>query len=93
MIKDIYILHVDGDIAFYRHDEKPDYGFAPQDKFVEFINNIRETYPDYRIRCIRNEGLRDWLRQRKSEVLPSQPNISKSRNVLCYFYKNTIHQK
>ena len=63
MIKDIYILHVDGQLAFYRHSKKyPSYGFAPQDKFIDFIKSLREDYPDYRLRCIRNKGIEDWLR-------------------------------
>lgn len=65
MTKDIYILHVDGQIAFYKHSKKcPSYGFAPQEKFVDLINCLREDYPDYRLRCIKNEGIENWLRKK-----------------------------
>ena len=62
MIKDIYILHVDGRLAFYRHSKKcPSYGFAPADKFIDFVKGLREDYPDYRLRCVQNKGLENWL--------------------------------
>lgn len=65
MIKDIYILHVDGQLAFYHPSKKnPSYGFAPQDKFIDFIKGLREDYPDYKLRCITNKGLEDWLSAR-----------------------------
>lgn len=65
MIKDIYILHVAGQIAFYKHSNKnPMYGFAPQDKFIDLIQSLRDEYPEYRLRCISNKGLEDWLYSR-----------------------------
>ena len=65
MIKEIYILHVDGQLAFYHHSKKyPSYGFAPADKFIDFVKSLREDYPNYRLRCIKNQGLEDWLKQR-----------------------------
>lgn len=63
MIKEIYILHVDGQLAFYHHSKKyPGYGFAPADKFIDFVKSLREDYPDYKLRCIQNKGIEDWLR-------------------------------
>jgi hypothetical protein len=65
MIKDIYILHVAGRLAFYLHSKTcPSYGFAPQEKFIDFIKGLREDYPDHRLRCIRNKGIEDWLEKR-----------------------------
>lgn len=63
MIKEIYILHVDEQLAFYHHSKKyPSYGFAPADKFIDFVKGLREDYPDYKLRCIQNKGIEDWLR-------------------------------
>jgi len=69
-IKDIYILHVDNNIAFYKHSRKcPAYGYAPQEKFIDFVKSIRETYPDYRLRCIRNVGIENWLRAKINQPI------------------------
>lgn len=67
MIKDIYILHVDGQLAFYHHSKtNPSYGFAPQDEFINFVKSLREDYPEHRLRCIKNEGIENYLRKKLS---------------------------
>lgn len=69
MIKDIYIMHIDGEIAFYIHSKKcPSYGSVPSDKFIDLIQGLREEYPDYRMRCIQNKGLEDYLRKKLSTI-------------------------
>ena len=65
MVKDIYLMHIDGEIAFYIPSKRyPSYGSVPQDKFIELIECLREDYPDHRMRCIRNEGLESHLREK-----------------------------
>jgi len=65
MIKEIYILHVGGQLAFYHPSKKnPSYGFAPADKFIDFVKGLKEDYPDFRFRCIQNKGIEDWLEKR-----------------------------
>ena len=80
MIKDIYILHVDGQLAYYRHSKKcPSYGFAPQNKFIDFVKGLREDYPDYRLRCIKNEGIENYLRKKLLFDKQIISNVKKSR--------------
>jgi hypothetical protein len=69
MIKDIYLMHIDGEIAFYIPSKRcPSYGSIPQDKFIELIEGLREEYPDHRLRCIRNEGLEEHLKNKLSKI-------------------------
>lgn len=69
MIKDIYLMHLDGEIAFYIPSKKcPSYGTVLQDKFIELIEGLREEYPDHRLRCIRNEGLEKHLKNKLSKI-------------------------
>ena len=69
MIKDIYLMHIDGEIAFYIPSKRcPSYGSIPQDKFIELIECLREEYPDHRLRCIRNEGLEEYLKNKLSKI-------------------------
>lgn len=65
MIKDIYILHIDGEIAFYIPSKKcPSYGSVPSDKFIDLIKGLHDEYPDHRLRCVKNEGLENHLRKK-----------------------------
>lgn len=69
MIKDIYLMHLDGEIAFYIPSKRcPSYGSISQDKFIELIEGLREEYPDHRLRCIRNEGLEEHLKNKLSKI-------------------------
>jgi hypothetical protein len=69
MVKDIYLMHIDGEIAFYIPSKRcPSYGSVPQDKFIELIEGLREEYPEHRMRCIRNEGLESHLREKLKKI-------------------------
>ena len=30
--------------------------YVPQDKFIDFVDSLREDYSEYRLRCIDNQG-------------------------------------
>ena len=62
-IKDIYLVHVDGNIGAYRHGKCPMISYAPQDKFVDFVEGLKEDYPNYRLRCVHNLGIENKVRQ------------------------------
>ncbi len=63
-MKDIYIVFVDGEVASYLPGKYPQYSHAPREKFIDFVKGLRETYPEYRLRCVRNEGIEEWIRER-----------------------------
>lgn len=63
-VKDIYFVHVDGNIGAYRQGRCPMISYAPQDKFIDFVKSIREDYPEYRLRCVKNKGIEDKVRKR-----------------------------
>lgn len=63
-VKDIYLVHVDGHIGAYRHGKCPNISYAPQDKFIDFVESLREDYPEYRLRCVNNQGIENKVRQR-----------------------------
>lgn len=56
-IKDIYLVHLsNGLIGAYRPGLCPTITYAPQDKFIDFVDSLREDYSEYRLRCIDNQG-------------------------------------
>ncbi len=64
-MKHIYILHVDDKIAaFYPHKDNPTCEFAGNETFIEFIVKLRQQHPDSQMRCIRNEGIEEFIRQK-----------------------------
>lgn len=63
-VKDIYLVHVDGHIGAYRQGRCPMISYAPQDKFIDFVEGLREDYPEYRLRCVNNYGIENKVRQR-----------------------------
>lgn len=76
-LKEIYIVHVDGlPAAFGCVQGNPHhfYSFCPKDKFVDWIQGIKEDFPDYNIRCVKNDGIVEWLKERKQTL----QNINKN---------------
>ena len=70
-LKEIYIVHVDGRAAAFgcvQGNPHHFYSFCPKDKFADWIQGIAEDYPEFKIRCVRNEGIEEWLRKRKNVV-------------------------
>lgn len=69
MIKDIYIMHVDGEIAFYIPNKRcPSYGSVPQENFIDLIQGLKEEYPEHRLRCIKNKGLEDHIKNKLNSI-------------------------
>ena len=61
-MKDIYLVHLgNGLIGAYRPGRCPTITYAPQDKFIDFVDSLREDYPEYRLRCVDNQGIREKI--------------------------------
>lgn len=58
-IKDIYIVKFDRYIGAYRPGRYPNIAYAPANEFTEFIMSLKEDYPGYRLRCVRNYGIEE----------------------------------
>ena len=68
-MKDIYITHLDGEIAFYIPSKKcPSYGSVPHDKFIELVEGLHEEYPNHRLRCVENYGLKEYLSKKLKKI-------------------------
>ena len=63
-IKDIYIVLLDGEVGAYIPSKYKTYSYAPRNEFVDFIKYIQESYPNHRLRCVKNKGIEDWLKKR-----------------------------
>ncbi len=63
-IKDIYIVHVGFYIGAYRVGRCPNISYAKSTEFIDFIQSLREDYPDYRLRCVRNWGIEEVVAKR-----------------------------
>ncbi|MBR2273957.1 MAG: hypothetical protein IJ864_03905 [Alphaproteobacteria bacterium] len=62
-MKDIYIVHVGNYIGAYRCGKCPTITYASADKFIDFVKSLREDYPEYRLRCVRNWGIEEEVRK------------------------------
>lgn len=58
-IKDIYIVHVGFYIGAYRCGKCPSITYAKSTDFINFVQSLREDYPEYRLRCVRNWGIEE----------------------------------
>lgn len=64
MSKEVYLVHVDSYIGSFIPSKCPVISYAPSNKFIDFAKSIIESYPEYKIRCIRNEGIENHIRQK-----------------------------
>lgn len=63
-IKDIYVVLLDGEVGAFIPSLYPSYSYAPREEFTGFIKYLKESYPNHRLRCVKNKGIEDWLKKR-----------------------------
>ena len=56
-MKEIYIVHADAYIGCYKPGKCPMISYAPREKFIDFVKGLLEDYPDFKLRCVVNEGI------------------------------------
>lgn len=62
--KEIQILHVKNKIFAVIPSKYFTYSMADHENFVDFIQNLREEYPNHKMRCIANKELEQKLESR-----------------------------
>ena len=60
-MKEIYIVHADAYIGCYKPGKCPMISYAPREKFIDFVKGLREDYPDFKLRCVVNEGRKELV--------------------------------
>jgi hypothetical protein len=63
-MKEIYLVLLDGEVGAYIPSKYKTYSYAPRDEFVGFVEYLRESYPNHKLRCIHNQGIEDWMKKR-----------------------------
>lgn len=63
-MKEVYIVHVDEFIGSYIPGKCPVISYAPREKFIDFVKGLREDYPDFKPRCVINEGISEAIRKK-----------------------------
>ena len=63
-MKEVYIVHVDEFIGSYIPSKCPVISYAPREKFIDFVKSLREDYPDFKPRCVINEGIAEAVRKK-----------------------------
>lgn len=64
VMKEIYLVHVDAYIGSYLPSKHPVISYAPREKFIDFVKSLREDYPDFKPRCVINEGITETIRKK-----------------------------
>lgn len=63
-MKEIYLVYVDEYIGSYLPREKPLIKYELQEKFTDFVLKLKKQYPDYKLRCVLNEGITEKVRKK-----------------------------
>lgn len=63
-MKEIYLVYVDEYIGSYLPRERPLINYEKQEKFTEFVFKLRKQHPDYKLRCVLNEGITETIRKK-----------------------------
>lgn len=85
--KDIYFLHINGNFCAYSSYNNYIY-ITKSDNFTKMIEFIRDKYKDSRLRCINNEGIKQFIIDESkyitenvikmdNNVILMKPNINK----------------
>ena len=66
LLKHVYLMRIDGEWAHFIVTQKgDDYKFYGDKTLTEVYYDLKENYPDYKPRVLKNEGLENYLRERK----------------------------
>lgn len=71
MLKEIYLVHFDGRVGALgcvQGNPHHFYSICPKGKFTDWVQGLIEDYPDYKLRCVENEGIEEYLRERNKIV-------------------------
>ena len=64
-MKKIFILHVDQQLVAFKPDAiKKECELAKPGDFIGFVLYLKDKYPDYKLRCIHNEKIENYLRKK-----------------------------
>ena len=67
-------------LALKQKERCPTITYAPQDKFIDFVDSLREDYPEYRLRCVDNHGIRERIeKQVKADRIILENNRQKAK--------------
>ena len=67
MLKEIYLVHFDGRVGALgcvQGNPKHFYSISPKGKFRVWVQGLIEDYGDFKLRCVKNKGIEEWLRER-----------------------------
>lgn len=65
-LKHIYLMRIDGEWSHFITTQKgDDYKFYGDKSLTEVYHKLKENYPDHKPRVLINEGLENFLRERK----------------------------
>lgn len=77
IMKEIYIVLLDSEVGAFIPSKYKTYSYAPRDEFVDFVKYIQESYPNHKLRCVKNKGIEDWLKKRiLRDKFPYQHNFN-----------------
>lgn len=77
--KHIYLCHVDKYIGAYNPHTGEVVGYDTGDKFVPFVQKILDTYPEYSLHNVINEGIQEVIRKEIQSKRLSMEILGKSR--------------
>ena len=70
MRNEIYIVHTKygpAAMSFMKGCPWHFYSFCPKGKFVPWLKDMMERFPEFKLRCVKNEGVAEWLEARKQQ--------------------------
>lgn len=77
--KHIYLTYVDKYIGAYNPHTGEVVGYDTGDKFVPFVQKILNTYPEYSLHNVINEGIQEVIRKEIQSKRLSMEILGKSR--------------
>lgn len=66
-IRHAYLMKIDGEWAHFIVAKKPDIDFYDDLNLSQVYSKLKQKKPDYMPRIIRNEGLENYLRDKRAE--------------------------
>lgn len=61
-MREIFIVQLGGQVGYYKPGICPSYGTAPAKKFKDLVESLREDYPGFRLRCVKDKKIEGFLR-------------------------------
>lgn len=78
-MREVYIVKFDDYVGMYIPGKCPTISYEKREKWIDFVKSVLEEYPEYKTRCVINDGIVEAIKKKIQADKMLQMYMGKSR--------------